>query len=302
MEWKDIQVSNETNDKKLVTENKLIHLLEYCWVSQRQKFVNMNDTTLEMNKTQFNEMYEELMPKRTSIRKEMSPSDYIININKETNSVWNMDMFPQYKENIVTGKAGLKSFNLCASSKRYNLEGQIKEPTIFLEHLKYLLDDNSDAIQYVLKWIAHLIFKPETKMTTGLMISGGQGTGKTTFTDIVSNLVGEENSISISPAEIKSDFHSYLIGRRLVVVEEIYESTNYQLYNKIKPMFTSKKIYINPKNENGYEINNHAHFIFLSNHANPLPFGEDDRRIFYWNSKAVKRDTSYYSNKIFFRS
>ena len=295
MSWKEIEVNNDANNKKLVTSNKQIVLLEYCWVAQRQKFVNMNDLTLEMNKAQFNEIYKDFMPKRTSIRKEILPSDFITNTNKETNAVWNMDMLPQYKENIVEVKPGIKTFNLCASSKRYNLEGQVKEPTMFLNHLSYLLDENKDAVNYVLKWITHLIFKPETKMTTGLMISGGQGTGKTTLTDIISELVGINNSIAISPAEIKSDFQSFLIGKRLIVVEEIHENHNFQLYNKIKHLFTNKKIFINPKNENGYEINNHAHFIFLSNHANPLPIDADDRRLFYWHSKAVKKDAKNYS-------
>ena len=69
-----------------------------------------------------------------------------------------------------------------------------------------MLDENKDAVNYVLKWITHLIFKPETKMTTGLMISGGQGTGKTTISSLIRLILSTYFKLNVFKVSI-DDFY-----------------------------------------------------------------------------------------------
>jgi len=293
MTWTTIN-TKENNDRilKAVPSHNQLLLLRYVYVSTINKFVNMEEINLQLTPAQFDEMYQEYVPSKKDID---TPSKIIRDVNKETNVVWSMDMFPDKRETIVEIGQGLKAFNLCATKRKFSLDGELKDPTLFLEHISYLLDGDKQAIEYVLKWIAHLIFKPSIKMQHGLMLSGGQGTGKSTFTDVVGCLVGENNYTTLSPDDIKDTFNNWLIGNRLAVVEEIKENRNHDLYNKIKPFFTSSRINMNVKMESKRQMQNHLHFIFLSNASIPLPFADDDRRLFFFRSKQKKKDNNYYT-------
>ena len=58
-------------------------------------------------------------------------------------------------------------------------------PPVFLAHLDYLFDGDTEKAGYFLAWLAHLVFRPETRMHHGIMISGGQGTGKSFLGHVV---------------------------------------------------------------------------------------------------------------------
>jgi hypothetical protein len=71
-------------------------------------------------------------------------------------------------------------------------------PTVFLEHVEYLFDGNSEATNHVLDYIAHLVQRPAERVSHALLItSKAKGIGKSTFGAIVRRLVGEHRS---SPA------------------------------------------------------------------------------------------------------
>ena len=290
----DLKDNNDRILKAVPSYNQLL-LLKYVYVSSINKFVNMEDINLQLTPSQFDEMYQDFVPQSATIKEPIPPSKIIREVNKDTNVVFTTDMYPAKNETIVEIGHGLKAFNLCATKRKFSFDRELKEPKLFLEHVSFLLDGDKQAKEYVLKWIAHLIFKPSIKMQHGLMLSGGQGTGKSTFTDVIGCLVGENNYTTLNPDDIKDTFNNWLIGNRLAVVEEIKENGNHDLYNKIKPYFTSPKLNMNIKMESKRQMQNHLHFIFLSNASIPLPFSDDDRRLFFFRSKQKKRNQDYYS-------
>ena len=297
MTWTTVNLK-DNNDRilKAVPSHNQLQLLRYVYVSSINKFVNMEEINLQLKPIEFDEMYQDYVPKRPKDKEHIPPSKIIREINKDTNVVFTMDMYPDLSSTIVEIGHGLKAFNLCATKRKFSFDRELKHPTLFLEHVSFLLDGDKASIDYVLKWITHLVFKPAKKMQHGLMLSGGQGTGKSTFTDVVGCLVGQNNYITLSPDDIKDTFNNWLIGNRLAVVEEIKENGNHDLYNKIKPLFTSPRINMNVKMESKRQMQNHLHFIFLSNASIPLPFSDDDRRLFFFRSKQKKRNQEYYSN------
>lgn len=175
------------------------------------------------------------------------------------------------------------------------IDEKAEEPKVFLEHLAYVLDDDAAAIEHVLNFLAHLVQKPQERVGHALLItSEAKGIGKSTLGTVVRRLVGEQNSRVAQTKDLKSSFDGWLMGKLVVQVDEIYETGNWELANKLKPLITEKTVSANIKYGPQLEIENHARFIMFSNHTAPLTLEEGDRRYFVFISKAQPRDDAYY--------
>ena len=169
------------------------------------------------------------------------------------------------------------------------------EPTLFLEHVTYLLNDDQDSIDHLLNFVAHLVQRPAERVNHALLItSEAKGIGKSTLGTIIQKLVGIRNGGMAQSKDLKSQFDGWLMGKLVVQVDEVYEYGNWDLSNKLKPLITEPTISVNVKYGPQLNIKNFARFIMFSNHTAPIDLEEGDRRYFVFNSEAQPRDTDYY--------
>ena len=113
----------------------------------------------------------------------VSPNDYIRTHNKHQRVVARIDMLPGEAGRIIPlpDEYPYKVLNIAAPIPVPVLTAeQLADPFpwILMNHLTYLFDHDQDKVHHVLRWLAHLVFKPATRINHGLMISGSQGTGK----------------------------------------------------------------------------------------------------------------------------
>jgi hypothetical protein len=168
-------------------------------------------------------------------------------------------------------------------------------PSVFLEHVGYLLDGNDEAIEHVLNYLAHLVQRPAERVSHALLItSKAKGIGKSTFGAIVRRLVGERNSRVVQTKDLKAQFDGWLVGKLVIQVDEVYEAGNWDLANKLKPLITERTVSVNVKYGPQMEVENYARFIMFSNHTAPLDLEGGDRRYFVFECKAQPRDDAYY--------
>jgi hypothetical protein len=169
------------------------------------------------------------------------------------------------------------------------------EPSLFLEHLAYLFDGDQAATDHVLDWIAHLVQRPAERVDHALLItSEAKGIGKSTLGQLVKRLVGEKNARTAQTKDLKSQFDGWLAGKLFVQVDEVYESGNWELANKLKSLITEPVVSVNLKYGPQMEINNYARLMMFSNHTAPLNLEDGDRRYFVFNSHAQPRSDDYY--------
>jgi Family of unknown function (DUF5906) len=141
--------------------------------------------------------------------------------------------------------------------KEHNNAG---EPTLFLEHLAYLLNNEQAAIDHLLNFIAHLIQCPQERVGHALLItSEAKGIGKSTLGAIVRRLVGERNSRVVQTKDLKSSFDGWLVGKLVVQVDEVYAAGNWDLANKLKPLITEPTVSANIKYGPQIEVENFSH-------------------------------------------
>jgi hypothetical protein len=178
----------------------------------------------------------------------------------------------------------------------WQVDAEAEEPRLFLEHLQYLFDRDAAAINHILDWVAHLVQRPAERIDHALLItSEAKGIGKSTLGQIVKRLVGERNAGAVQTKELKSQFDGWFVGKLFVQVDEVYESGNWELANKLKSLITEPVIGVNVKYGPQMQIKNFVRIMMFSNHTAPLNLEDGDRRYFVFNSNAGPRSDDYYT-------
>jgi hypothetical protein len=166
----------------------------------------------------------------------------------------------------------------------------------FLDFMEHLFPQKLDR-DGVLRWCATLIACPQVRMRYGLlMFSAAQGVGKGTLAEkILAPLVGWHNTSVPSERMITaSDFHSWLVRKRLAIIHEIYAGQSKKAYTSILSFITEDVLTINEKNVKEYDIRNWVHLVMCSNSRVALKLGKGDRRVFVPEVTEVRRPEAYW--------
>ncbi|MFO7814888.1 MAG: DUF5906 domain-containing protein [Halanaerobiales bacterium] len=152
-----------------------------------------------------------------------------------------------------------------------------------------LVDYRENEYQYFCQWLAWQLQNPTIKLATSIILQGEQGTGKTQFCNLVlKNLFGN-NFIEIGQSQINSEFTDYLMGKQLIVANEVVHNDNkFTIPEKLKNFVTDEYITIRRKFKNDLTIRNYSHFIFTSNHQITIKIEEGDRRYSVFKSKKLQ--------------
>jgi len=153
-----------------------------------------------------------------------------------------------------------------------------------LDFLKEIWCNNDDKLyKYLLTWLYYLVIKPEERTKIALFIqSTKHGCGKNTFTDFLRQfIIGETTSVELNSLEpITQKHNSILQGKSLVIVNETSSTKDAfrNNFDKMKNYITDRKMSIEPKGKEGYEIDNLSNFIIISNHTDSIYLELYDRR------------------------
>ena len=197
------KMPNQNNELRQPQTYDCIELANWIWVIDQKRFVLMHDPAkLPLDKHQFNEAFRY----QFTLPHNMLPNTYIRSYLRNDRVVARMDMCPDRKELIFRDEDNLKVLNIFQHPPQSsgNIPSQNTARTI-LEFISYLLNNDQKAVDHLLSWITHFLFKPDTRMHHGILVSGDQGTGKSTLGKIVSELGGRSSTV-ITPQEIKGDF------------------------------------------------------------------------------------------------
>lgn len=163
--------------------------------------------------------------------------------------------------------------------------------------LYYLVNENDQALDWLLKWIALPLQKPGAKMRTAVVMHGTEGAGKNLFWSVIERIYGEYSTI-ITQNEIESQFNGWASKKLFVIGNEVV--SRQEMYHKkgiIKNMITEPEWLINDKNMPLRKEANHANFVFFSNVMQPVTPDTGDRRFMViWTPK--KQAPDYYQSVV----
>jgi hypothetical protein len=280
-------------------------LLKWFWVIELKRFVHMDDPKRkQLDEKAFDEAYADIpLPLIGRGRTRLSPSKYIREHNRDTRVVTYMDSVGSALDPANgSGTAdlvwrdpatGLKILNIFPRppSPPPDIQADPKGLKLLMDSLLYVCDGDEDARLHLLRWMTNLVFRPWQRMNHGILMTGEQGTGKSTVAAILRVLLGAEAVGEPRPADLNSErFNSFLLNTRLCVVEEIMEQGNYTLYNRLKTIFTNDRIIIEEKMKPTFEVENISNLLLFSNHRYALNIEDGDRRLFTIWSNATAED------------
>lgn len=193
---------------------------------------------------------------------------------------------PGDKQGIIIVE-GIRSVNTWVMPNIARVAG---DPQPWLDFMVYLFPDPGDRHE-VMRWCATLIACPRVRMKYGLLLASAmQGVGKTTLCEILRILVGPQNCSAPSVKDVvESGFNSWLVRKRLVFVNEIYEGSSWKASQRLKSYISDPTIEANEKMIRGYSIKNWAHFILCSNADVPVRLDQEDRRFLVPQVTEIKR-------------
>jgi hypothetical protein len=209
---------------------------------------------------------------------------------------------PGTQEVILTDKNGRRAINTWVPGNVHIAELpplRLPHPTPPEEYLRRAREQLNEAAQpwldflshlfpieaereFVMRWCATLVVRPEIKMNFGLLlISEVQGVGKTTLGMILSVLIGEHNVSWPNENQIlENQFNTWRVRKRLVFCNEIYSGHSLRAYNKLKDVISDAYFEAREMYTPSYTLKSYVHVILCSNSIDALRLAEDDRRVY----------------------
>jgi hypothetical protein len=199
-------------------------------------------------------------------RMDFLPSNYIqcSQSNEVSNNVYNL--FHGYNPLILT---------------QYNKNIRHEIIKIFKFLGKEICNGNEKYFDYFIKFIAHMIQKPNERIPIAFIIKGKQGSGKNVFLNAICNLLDKRNYITSSnPKDFFGDYAEGFYHKLLVNINECEGKDTFDFEGRLKSFISENTITLNAKFMRPITIQNYARLIVFSNKNTPIPIDirSGDRR------------------------
>lgn len=167
---------------------------------------------------------------------------------------------------------------------------------IFFEHMEFLFPVKEDR-EFFYNWFAKTVIAPTVRILWAPLLISEEGAGKGFIYEVLSELLGTENSANIMMASIESQFNSYMMCSSIVLIDEVSKPKSDATVDKMKAYITQPTLMINTKGvtEKKYPI--YANVIMFSNKDDAADIKDKDRR--FWVHKITGVKPSSYYDRIF---
>lgn len=165
--------------------------------------------------------------------------------------------------------------------------------SMFTDHVARIIPDARDR-EIWFGYLAHCVKFPGYKIPWAPLLQSTEGTGKTMFTEIVKNALGEMYVYSPKAPELVSSgskFNAWMRGKLCIVVDEIKVDERRELIEILKPMITDKYVEVQAKGIDQDMEDNVANWIFFSNYKDAIPISKNGRRYcIFFSALQTKRE------------
>lgn len=149
----------------------------------------------------------------------------------------------------------------------------------FVRHVAKLYPDPHDQA-IVLSFLAAVVQYPGVKFQWALLLQGVEGNAKTFISRAVSKAVGARYTAWPKASKIAAQFNSWLVGKIVYCVEDIFVDADSHIMEELKPMIAGgEAIEIEAKGVDQVSTEICGNFILNMNPKNGLRKSRNDRRL-----------------------
>ena len=142
---------------------------------------------------------------------------------------------------------------------------------------------NGDPVvaTYLFDFLAHMLQRPEEKPRVMLVLMGGQGTGKGTFSRLLKSIWSRTTLITNRIADVTGDFNSVLDRKYVVWLDEALFVRDFKAADALKSLITEPTISIHAKYQEPRNTFSCHRFFAATNSSHFARTEVDDRRFVY---------------------
>ena len=164
---------------------------------------------------------------------------------------------------------------------------------LFMAHVRNTVRSEREQ-RILIDFMAYVVQNPGKRIRWALLLHGIEGNGKSYFYNVMQFALGM-NARVVSTTAIDSAFTGWAEGAILIGVEEIrIAGTNkYAILDKLKPLITNDTIAVVHKGRDEKTIPNFASYMMMTNHADAIPVGDNDRRYCVISTRHTRKEDLY---------
>lgn len=170
--------------------------------------------------------------------------------------------------------------------------------SVIMEYLRDVIcSADRRLFSYLIRYLAHMLQKPEEKPGIMIVLLGGQGTGKGSFFRLL-KAIWQHTTLQVSDvAHVIGSFNAAIERNYVVCMDEALFSGDRKALDRLKSMVTEPTVTIEQKYQPRRTISSYHRFFAASNHKHFAQVEADDRRFaFFQVSEARKGDHAYWDN------
>jgi hypothetical protein len=168
----------------------------------------------------------------------------------------------------------------CAIGKINNCK-LVKLDRVF-EHMKSICGYDKACYDYLLKFFAHVVQKPHIRTDVAVVMYGKEGVGKNILLQLLGSVIGQQfYAESSNPKDLFGDFATGMYKRMVFVYDEGDKKDTSGFMNRLKTLVTGKKLRVELKGKDTFEVDTYCRLFFPTNNTQPFPITEGARRWFY---------------------
>lgn len=186
------------------------------------------------------------------------------------------------------------------STLNYWIEPSIKPKQgdwfVIQEFIHTVICNNNVALfDYLIRYLAHMLQRPEDKPGIMVVFLSGQGTGKGTFYKLLGR-VWQRTTLQVSDiGEAIGQFNASLERNYVVCMDEALFAGDKKSLDKLKSLVTEPTCRIEQKHQPSRTIDSYHRLFAASNHDHFAHVDKDDRRFLFIRLSSVhKQDQIYF--------
>ena len=176
------------------------------------------------------------------------------------------------------------------------IKGQAGDWSVIKRHIREIICDCDESkFEYLIRYIAHMLQKPEEKPGVMIVLSSKQGTGKGLFFECLRRIWSSSTVFTSSIKDVVGQFNSVLENSYVLILDEAFFHGDRGAWDRMKSLTTESFLRIEAKFQPQRQVNS-LHRIFAS--TNHRQFGattfDDRRHLFFGVAESRVGDFNYF--------